>query len=239
MELKLALLLFSNIHRSACINCARGVLASNSTQQLSTNTSLSHSVFSHFGRSFCSLSRAKHRVSSLGELSQAFLLQQLHSLPVEVFDDASLRNAPSVDADVLHAVNQEIISLSKVPKRLFAVIELQGEQYKISQEDILTFGELQPFNPGDKIRLEKVFLVGSTGFTLVGRPLLPRDFVNIEATVLEKTWSNTQYRFVIIPRKQAHFHNWHRKPVNLIRVNKIEICGQLPIETALTPAASQ
>ena len=40
---------------------------------------------------------------------------------------------------------------------------------------------------GQRIRLEKVLLVGSKDFTLIGRPFLPRDQISVEATVVEKT----------------------------------------------------
>ena len=48
---------------------------------------------------------------------------------------------------------------------------------------------------GQRIRLEKILLVGSSDFTLVGRPLLPRDLVNVEATVVEKSLSHKKINF--------------------------------------------
>ena len=55
---------------------------------------------------------------------------------------------------------------------------------------------------GQRIRLEKVLLVGSKDFTLIGRPFLPRDQISVEATVVEKTlthkkvnhWRNINHR---------------------------------------------
>ena len=43
---------------------------------------------------------------------------------------------------------------------------------------------------GQRIKIEKVLLIGSKDFTLIGRPLLPRDLINVEATVVEKTLSH-------------------------------------------------
>ena len=48
---------------------------------------------------------------------------------------------------------------------------------------------------GQRIRLEKILLVGSSDFTLVGRPLLPRDLVNVEATVVEKSLSHKKINY--------------------------------------------
>ena len=47
---------------------------------------------------------------------------------------------------------------------------------------------------GTRITLDKVTLVGSTDFTLMGRPVLPRDLVRVEATVVEKNLSKTEVR---------------------------------------------
>uniref|UniRef100_A0A5K3G231 Large ribosomal subunit protein bL21m n=1 Tax=Mesocestoides corti TaxID=53468 RepID=A0A5K3G231_MESCO len=41
--------------------------------------------------------------------------------------------------------------------------------------------------PGEIIRLEKVLLAGNTDFTIVGRPLIPRNNVFVTAMVVEKT----------------------------------------------------
>ena len=48
---------------------------------------------------------------------------------------------------------------------------------------------------GQRIRLEKILLVGAFDFTLMGRPLLPRDLVNVEATVVEKSLSHKKINF--------------------------------------------
>ena len=65
---------------------------------------------------------------------------------------------------------------------------------------------------GQKIRLDKICLIGSKDFTLLGRPLLPRDLVNVEATVVEKSLS-------------------HKKIVQLMRSNSPnhKMTGRRPI----------
>ena len=71
--------------------------------------------------------------------------------------------------------------------------------------------------------MEKVLLVGADDFTLIGRPLLGRDLVRVEATVIEKTvsWPKINMRF----RKRQ---NYLRKkiitnPQTVLRINTIEI----------------
>lgn len=86
--------------------------------------------------------------------------------------------------------------------RLFAVIYLAGKQYKITESDIVIVRGYWPPNVGDQIKLEKVLLLGSKDFTLVGRPILNRELVTINATVIDKTFSSTITHFRFRKRKQ-------------------------------------
>lgn len=79
-----------------------------------------------------------------------------------------------------HFLDVEKLAAKEIEKfkhggRLFAVIYLGGHQWKITTEDILVVQGHMHFDVGDRIRLEKVLLVGGENFTLVGRPLLPYD----------------------------------------------------------------
>ena len=59
-----------------------------------------------------------------------------------------------------------------------------------------------PVSNGDVIRLEKVLLLGSADFTLLGRPLLRPDLVRVEATCIEKSLTHTYTHFKKKRRKQ-------------------------------------
>jgi large subunit ribosomal protein L21 len=56
--------------------------------------------------------------------------------------------------------------------RLFAVVYINGRQRKITTEDIIIVEGQFPPDIGDRIKLEKVLLVGSKDFTVIGRPML-------------------------------------------------------------------
>jgi large subunit ribosomal protein L21 len=86
--------------------------------------------------------------------------------------------------------------------RLFAIIYLAGKQYKITESDLVVVRGYWPPQPGDQIKLEKVLLVGSTDFSLIGRPILNRELVSINATVIDKTFSQTITHFRFRKRKQ-------------------------------------
>uniref|UniRef100_A0A8C3KZ12 Large ribosomal subunit protein bL21m n=2 Tax=Phasianinae TaxID=9072 RepID=A0A8C3KZ12_CHRPC len=124
-------------------------------------------------------------------------------------------------AEVVQKVN-EMIATGQYG-RLFAVVHFASKQYKITSEDLIMMDNVLQAECGDRIRMEKVLLVGADDFTLIGRPLLGRDLVRVEATVIEKTvsWQKINMRF----RKK---HNYQRKkiitnPQTVLRINTIEI----------------
>ncbi|KAL5009555.1 hypothetical protein ScPMuIL_011860 [Solemya velum] len=107
--------------------------------------------------------------------------------------------------------------------RLFAVVHVAGKQRKITTEDIIVVeGDFFP-DVGDRIRLEKVLLVGGSDFTLTGRPMLSRDLVKVEATVVEKTLSNFKVTFTYIRRKGHRKFNLRRNPQTVLVINSIEL----------------
>lgn len=79
--------------------------------------------------------------------------------------------------------------------RLFAIIHMAGKQTRVTDGDLIMVEGTHPTNVGDIIRVEKVLLVGSKDFTLLGRPLLRPDMVRVEATVVEKSLTHTKTLF--------------------------------------------
>lgn len=128
-----------------------------------------------------------------------------------------------ISKDIFGQVNDQIKSESH--GRLFAVVQIAGKQFKITTEDIIVIqGNFVP-TTGNVIRLEKVLLVGSSDFTLVGRPLLNKDLVHIEATVIEKTLSHILTHFRMKRRKQYRRINFYRIPYTMLRINDIRFSG--------------
>ncbi|CAG2101844.1 unnamed protein product [Medioppia subpectinata] len=110
----------------------------------------------------------------------------------------------------------------------FAVIHMFGKQMVVHNNDIISFRNTIPAKAGEVIKLEKCLLVGNNSFTLIGRPVLSRDLVQIEATVLEKTMTHTYYNVFAIPRNH-NFRRWRfqRYPLSMLRINRIDICHPL------------
>uniref|UniRef100_A0A8D0GSM8 Large ribosomal subunit protein bL21m n=1 Tax=Sphenodon punctatus TaxID=8508 RepID=A0A8D0GSM8_SPHPU len=124
-------------------------------------------------------------------------------------------------AEVVQKVN-EMIATGQYG-RLFAVIHLASRQWKVTNEDLILIENEMAVECGDRILLEKVLLVGSDDFTLLGKPILGKDLVRVEATVIEKSDS--------CPKINMRFWRRHRKqrklivirPQVILRINTIEI----------------
>ncbi|XP_061771583.1 39S ribosomal protein L21, mitochondrial [Nerophis ophidion] len=128
-------------------------------------------------------------------------------------------------AALLRAVNRRIESLDF--GRLFAVVHFAGRQWKVTDEDLILIENHIDADCGERIRMEKVLLVGAEDFTLVGRPLLGKELVRVEATVIEKTESWPKVHMVFWKR-----HRFQRKkiivqPQTVLRINRIEVAPRL------------
>ncbi|XP_011498341.1 PREDICTED: 39S ribosomal protein L21, mitochondrial [Ceratosolen solmsi marchali] len=130
-----------------------------------------------------------------------------------------------IAADVCEQINEQIAE--NKTGRLFAIIHLAGKQHKITESDLVVVRGYWPPQPGDKIKLEKVLLVGGTDFSLIGRPILNRELVSINATVIDKTFSQTITHFRFRKRKQYRRIHFFRIPQTMIRINAITLNGKV------------
>ncbi|XP_036731867.2 39S ribosomal protein L21, mitochondrial [Manis pentadactyla] len=124
-------------------------------------------------------------------------------------------------AEVVGKVN-ELIAAGQYG-RLFAVVHFASRQWKVTSEDLILIENELDIACGERIRLEKVLLVGADNFTLLGKPLLGKDLVRVEATVIEKTESWPKVNMKFKKRK-----NYRRKkiivsPQTVLRINSIDI----------------
>ncbi|XP_043473668.1 39S ribosomal protein L21, mitochondrial [Leptopilina heterotoma] len=127
--------------------------------------------------------------------------------------------------DVIKEINNQIAT--EKAGRLFAVVQICGKQFKVTTNDIIVIQGYWPPNAGDELKLEKVLLVGSKDFTLVGRPILNNELVNIDATVIEKTFSTTKTHFRFQPRKQFRRIHFLRIQHTMLRIKSINVMGKV------------
>lgn len=113
--------------------------------------------------------------------------------------------------------------------RLFAVVHIAGKQFRVTDGDLIAVQGRTPTRIGDALRLEKVLLVGAADFTLLGRPLVRSDLVDVEATVVEKTLSHTKTHFRKKRRKQYMRINFYRNHYDVLRVESVRLRGSLQL----------
>lgn len=143
-----------------------------------------------------------------------------HRLPVV---EGSVVSSDDVEETrrVLESVNTQIAG--NTAGRLFAIVFIHGRQFKVTAEDLVLVHADMPVDIGDSLRLEKVLMVGARDFTLLGRPLLDRGLVRVDATVVEKTLSKTKRNFICIRRSRYERHYFYRFAYTILRINSIEL----------------
>lgn len=134
-----------------------------------------------------------------------------------VVDDTVAEKAFS--DSVVKTVNEAV----KNNNRLFAVVHVCGKQFKVTDNDLILIDGYWPPNVGDRIKLQKVLLVGGRDFTLIGRPILDTDTVSVTGTVIDKDLSHTRTNFERIKRKQFMRINFIRKEITMLRINSVNI----------------
>ena len=144
--------------------------------------------------------------------------------------------------------------LSDKWSRRFAIVMIAGSQFKVTTEDVIVVRNSFYPTIGDRIRLEKVMLVGDSDFSLVGKPLVrsvdthtrfcvvfrrkyillsiivnSKELVRVEATVIEKTLTNPTIIFRYQPRKDNRTMNCKLHSTRLFEIRSFNNCVALCI----------
>uniref|UniRef100_A0A914UWH4 Large ribosomal subunit protein bL21m n=1 Tax=Plectus sambesii TaxID=2011161 RepID=A0A914UWH4_9BILA len=134
-------------------------------------------------------------------LGERYLRSAAVSAPATSFG-SSIQDAKATRKGVVDLVEQQVATGNT--GRLFAVVHMDGQQFKVTENDVIILHHNRPLDIGDRIRLEKVLMVGAKDFSLFGRPLLPAKLAEVEATVIEKTLTSADPRFHMVPAKNFH-----------------------------------
>lgn len=122
---------------------------------------------------------------------------------------------------VVHSPLVRQISVTESLKQnSFAVVALNGRQYKVVTDDLLRVDQLKNFGVGDVVEADKVLLVGTRQFTLVGRPLV--DNAKVVLVVEAQTKSRKLIVFKKKRRKGYRRSFGHRSLQSFLRVHRIE-----------------
>ncbi|CAH8577734.1 unnamed protein product [Schistosoma turkestanicum] len=112
------------------------------------------------------------------------------------------QNSTFLHQSIYDAVNT---SISENGSQYFAVVAIAGKQFKVTNNDLIMVKT--PFygtDVGDRVQLQKVLLLGSSDFTIIGRPILPVHQVFIEAVVIEKTLEHPKVWYQFHRRRRHH-----------------------------------
>jgi len=101
---------------------------------------------------------------------------------------------------------------------MFAVIAASGRQYKVIPGDIL-YTEKLAGDVNERLKFDRVLLVGTREWTAIGRPLVSDALV--EATVEEIARTSKVYKYTFRKRKNSKKVRGHRQWVVRLLVNDI------------------
>lgn len=140
-------------------------------------------------------------------------------------DDSIVRIKSTEDVNRIINSVKELVAAKL--SRSFAIIQLRGKQYKVTDGDLLVVEGFWPPNIGDKLRLDKVIFAGTKDFSLIGMPLVQPGLVDVIGTIIGKEMSYTKTRFRKKKRKQFMRINFIRKEQTIIRINCVKIGSNL------------
>jgi large subunit ribosomal protein L21 len=101
---------------------------------------------------------------------------------------------------------------------MFAVIRTGGKQYKVAQDDVLSVEKLLG-EPGDKIEISEVLMVGGDGDAKVGAPLL--EGAKVSAEVVGQSRDRKVRIFKKVRRHTYRRTKGHRQHKTQIKITGI------------------
>ncbi|MDR8392145.1 50S ribosomal protein L21 [Aliifodinibius sp. S!AR15-10] len=105
---------------------------------------------------------------------------------------------------------------------MYAVVEIGGHQYKVSEGDVL-FVDKQADETGGKLTFDRVLLINDDGNVDIGQPVV--EGASIEATLLDNVKSDKVIVFKKKRRKGYRVKRGHRQPMSQIEIKKIATSG--------------
>ncbi|KIJ61964.1 hypothetical protein HYDPIDRAFT_42233 [Hydnomerulius pinastri MD-312] len=133
---------------------------------------------------------------------------------------SSIHTQPRVPDSTFAALN-----LIRAQPSQYVVASLVGRKYILTPRDILTVPHLKDVRVGDVLQLGDIHEVGSREYTLRGEPLIPRNHVRIEATVLEHTKGKMEVVFKKKRRKGYQKTIKNKHPYTRLRIGPIQFAN--------------
>lgn len=101
---------------------------------------------------------------------------------------------------------------------MYAVVEIAGKQYKVTNNDEILVPTRKE-KPGDKVKFDRVLLLGSDKEITVGHPLVSG--ASVEATVLDGARGEKVIVFKKKKRKGYRLKKGHRQDYSRVQITNI------------------
>mmetsp|Transcript_14312 Transcript_14312/g.36206 ORF Transcript_14312/g.36206 Transcript_14312/m.36206 type:complete len:245 (+) Transcript_14312:85-819(+) len=108
---------------------------------------------------------------------------------------------------------------SSEDKKFFAVVEVGAQQFKVTADDLIFTEKLKGVDVNDKVRLDRVLLVGSKDETVIGRPFIPT--ATVIAAVEEQFRDGKVLVFKKKRRNNYRRTQGHRQHLTALRILEI------------------
>jgi len=101
---------------------------------------------------------------------------------------------------------------------MYAVVEIAGKQYRVTNNDTIVVPTRQE-KPGDKVKFDRVLLLGSDKEITVGHPLVAG--ASVEATVVDGVRGEKVIVFKKKKRKGYRVKKAHRQDYTRVQITNI------------------
>lgn len=120
---------------------------------------------------------------------------------------------------------------------MYAVVEIGGHQYRVSEGDVL-FVDKQSDEVDQKLTFDRVLMTNDgNGNVKIGKPVV--EGVTVEATLLDNVKSDKVIVFKKKRRKGYRVKRGHRQPMSQIEINKISTSGSTSTKKKETKKADK
>ncbi|KAI9461421.1 ribosomal protein L21-like protein [Boletus coccyginus] len=127
---------------------------------------------------------------------------------------SALHAAPGSTAAALNLIRSQ-------PSQ-YVIASVVGRKYILTPRDVLTVPHLKDVRVGDTLHLRDIHEIGSREYTLRGDPLLPRNHVKVEATVIEHTKGKMEVVFKKKRRKGYQKTIKNKHPYTRLRIGPVQ-----------------
>jgi large subunit ribosomal protein L21 len=118
----------------------------------------------------------------------------------------------------LHYVKE----MAQTPNPLYALLELKGRPYHVTQGDLLTVPRLK-IPLGSTVVLDKIREIGSASISLRGAPYVSNTLAQVHAVVIEHWLTEKRYTVKTKRRKGYKRTHGHRQQLTSLRISQVNV----------------